>query len=468
MSLENLFCIYVGYLLTAYSCCKAAKGFDEEYEFVFGIPKTYDPNIPHVLLSTSSPDPVNATVTIPGTDFYEERSVTRTTYVDVALPNSVYLTGNGTDNNKTVVVRSSAKVSVHVMVNNGRSGDGFLVLPTSQLGVDHYVLSYTPYLWGSNYPSFICVSATGKRSFVRIRTVSGRTYDVALQRYESYQLIGNLGEDLSGSRIISDHAVAVIAGTQCSYIDDGGCDALVEQMLPVQLWGTRVVLSPFAGKDNGYIYRVLGSNRTTEAIISDIGMVTLTEGKWYEGNMTDAAIVTIDSDFPIFVMQYIKGGGSTMPRADTSMIIAPSRNIYTNIVTFPVYEVAVSTNKYFIHMIVNCNQVKGVTFDKNNSIASWELLATSDGDICSARREITAGSVHSISLEDENVTFTVAVYGLVEDGHKSSYAYLADIQNVENSPAAEKPPTSIATLTEFSSLTCCTICSVLLLFLLYT
>ena len=96
------------------------------------------------MLTTASLTPILTTVIIPGTEFEVNNTLARGDYVDLPLPASVYIIGTGKQDNRTVVVRSSGKITVHVMVNEGMSGDGFLVLPTKQLGADHYVLSYIP------------------------------------------------------------------------------------------------------------------------------------------------------------------------------------------------------------------------------------------------------------------------------------------------------------------------------------
>ena len=408
-------------------------GNHQEYDFVFGVPEVTFEDNPHVLLSTMSPIPINASVTIPGTEFEVHKILVRGDYVDLALPSTVYIIGTGVQRDKTVVVKASGKVSVHVMANEGKSGDGFLVLPTRQLGTDHYVLAYRPLL-GPNDRSFICVSALEGETSIRIKSNTGHIHntDIVLGRYESHQQLREAGIDLSGTQILSDHPITVIAGTQCSSVGGGSCDALVESMPPVKIWGTRVVLSPFAGKDNGYMYRVLGTNVTTAATISNVGTVTLTEGQWYENDTTDDTIVMIESNYPILVMQFIKGGGSSMPRADSSMILAPSTNMYSNSVTFPVFDVSVSTNNYYVHVITEYRQVNGLKFD-NLSMASWEKLVAPYGEMCSVRGSVTAGAVHTISHDDGNVRFTAAVYGLVlfvGSSHPGSYAYCAGIEDI--------------------------------------
>ena len=407
---------------------------DQQNRFVFAVPKTAGwARKGHVMISTASNGPVNVEVTIPGTNFEIRETVTNSLYVEVALPDSVLFEDTGKQERKTVIVRASVQKSVYVMVNDpasGAGGDGFLVLPISQLGTDHYVLAYTPY--NSGYPSFICVSAvSSKATTVEIRTNTKQTHRIVLRQYESYRLNGRLGswEDLSGSRVASDHPITVISGTEGSIIDHR-LDPVIESIPPVSIWGTHVVLSPFVGRQSGYTYRILGTNITTEVTISRFGTVVLKEGQWYEGNVTDNTIVTIDSNYPILAMQYIKSEYRSTIAAHTSMILAPSTNMYTtNSTTFPVFTVAGRTYKYSIHVIIECMKVPGLLYDENTSMENWERLTSDNGGMCSVRGDVTAGSVHTISHGDSEVKFTVAVYGLGED-YSASYAYPAAIHAI--------------------------------------
>ena len=400
------------------------------HEFVFGVPTAHVSDHPHVMISTASDDPVYATVTIPGTDFVINKTVTGGLYVAIRLPDSIYLVGSGKQEYKTVVVTASREVSVHVMANEGRNGDGFLVLPTSRLGTDHHVLAY--YIDIADLPSFMCVSAfSSDVTTVNIRSKSDEKRSISLKQYESYRLSLSR-KDLSGSRVISNHPVTVIVGAIIKFSKGGtdGFGSTLELIPPVDMLGTFVVMSPFVGKDNGYEYRVLGTNVTTTVTISlsDVGTVTLTKGEWYEGDVTDDTIVTIESNYPILVMQYIKGDGSSIH----SMIIAPSTNMYNrNSITFPVFTVKKYTCNYYINVIIECIYVQGLVYD-NISMRYWKKLTSDNREMCSVRANVTAG-VHTISHEASEAQFTVAVYGFgVDNNYETSFAYPSSIHDIHN------------------------------------
>ena len=398
---------------------------DEQNTFVFTAPKVGGWAISaHLMTSTVSKGLVYVRVTIPGTSYDRTHIVYNGRYVDVQLPDSVMFEGTGKQGGKTVLVRALGQISVHVMMDDPASGggsDGFLVLPVSQLGTDHYVLAYTPAGYADH--SFICVSAvSSEATTVEIRTNSGRTHSFVLLQHESYRWNGISYEDLSGSRVSSDHPITVISGTECSSIDDAGLDPVIESIPPVNSLGTQVIMSPFAGMDNGYKYRILGTHVTTEATISNVGKVILTEGQWYEGDVTDNTIVTIDSNYPILAMEYNKKNVrryhyddyDSVIEADSSMILAPSTNMYTSnhTIAFPVFAVGSRKYKYSINVIIECLKVSGLFYDEITSMENWETLTSDNGEMCSVRGDVTAGAVHTVSHTDSEAKFTVSVYGL--------------------------------------------------------
>ena len=216
---------------------------------------------------------VSVTLTVHGTTIQHNVQVTRSTYADIALPTSVLLERGDGLQDRTVVVRASAAVSVLVIDNEYANHDAFVALGSRQLGTQHYIASYTPY-YSTSYPSSFCLSALGEKTQVTIQTRAGQEYEVTLPAYQSYRFDGGMNEDLTGTYINSDKPVAVISGMDTQVpnsVADG--DALMVQNIPLKLWGTRFVLSPFLGRDSGYIYRVITANTTTTLEISNIGSV---------------------------------------------------------------------------------------------------------------------------------------------------------------------------------------------------
>ena len=246
---------------------------NEDFEVVFAIPEVntiVENKPPRVLISTTSLNPTSVTLSVPGNDIQHDVIVTRYDYADITLPTLVRLKQGDGLQNRTVIVRASALVSVLVIDNEYGSHDGFVALNSQQLGTQHYIASYKPY--HSSDPSFFCLCALGETTQVTIKTRAGQEYDVTLSAYQSYRFDGEIFEDLTGTFINSNKPVSVISGIFTWVpITIGNIDSLMVQNLPLKSWGTNFVLSPFFGRDSGYIYRVITANTSTSLQISNIG-----------------------------------------------------------------------------------------------------------------------------------------------------------------------------------------------------
>ena len=135
---------------------------DEAYEeqiHVFAIPMTRTSiDAPRVLISTSSPDPVNTSLTISGLEFEKNTTITKSTNADISLPVAARIATIGY-HDTTIIVRSSSDVNVHAFDNDYANGDGFLVLSTSQLGTEYRIPNYV--IYSPTYHSFVTTTALG-------------------------------------------------------------------------------------------------------------------------------------------------------------------------------------------------------------------------------------------------------------------------------------------------------------------
>ena len=147
------------------------------------------------------------------------------------------------------------------------SADGFLALPTSMLGTNYMVMAYrnSPAWYNTNvviggtefgvvasqdetHVTITPAAATGTRP-------AGESYDILLQRGETYRSINEDGADadFTGTTIVSDKPVAVLAGHRAALVPAScaAADHLVEQMPPTEMWGRQFVTMPLATRARG-------------------------------------------------------------------------------------------------------------------------------------------------------------------------------------------------------------------------
>ena len=118
-------------------------------------------------------------------------------------------------------------------------------------------------------------AATGGQ-FIPGVPVSFRT--ITIQSFQTFYLQVR-GGDISGTRIIANKPISVFSGHECANVPltSEPCDILIEQIPPIDTWGTKVVTIPLRTR-SGDILKVFASQDSTTVNVTytDInsGMVT--------------------------------------------------------------------------------------------------------------------------------------------------------------------------------------------------
>ena len=304
---------------------------------MFSVPTTYkysDP--PRVTITTSSPEPVNINISIPGLGFRTSSILTKHKHADFTLSPSLRLNkGDGTQN-KIIVVQSLGPAAVYVIDSEFAGGEIFLALPIFELGTKYFVASFTSV--DPKYPSFFCVSALDEETHVSFRSYSRRENHIALQAYESFRFDGAVGEDLTGTLVASDKPIAVVSGvyTQVPTGTDR-LDGLLEQLPSAESWGRNYILSPFLGRKSGYLYRVISSGHNVSLKISGEGVISLKAYSIFERHVVGDEMISVTADYPVMVIQYMTGYDSEdPPRGDPSVVVIRPLKSFTNNLTFAV------------------------------------------------------------------------------------------------------------------------------------
>ena len=114
-----------------------------EKSFFFNFPTPHVASYaPIVMITTPSITPVNVNISVPGIGFYQETTTIRQRHAEIALPTSTYLELSSDVQDKTVIVRADAGVSVYGMTSEGYHPGAFLAIPENKLGMDYLVVCY--------------------------------------------------------------------------------------------------------------------------------------------------------------------------------------------------------------------------------------------------------------------------------------------------------------------------------------
>ena len=149
---------------------------------------------------------------------------------------------------------------------------------------------------------------TGGR-FIAVAPIQFRT--VTIQRFQTFYLQVR-GRDISGTRIIANKPISVFSGHECADvpITSEPCDILIEQIAPIDTWGTEAVTIPLRTRDADIIKVFASQDSTTVNVTrTDIssGMVTrnsFTLNRNGHMELTIDDFTLIQSNNPIGVFQF--------------------------------------------------------------------------------------------------------------------------------------------------------------------
>jgi len=225
------------------------------------------------------------------------------------------------------------------------SNDASLLLPTRALTRRYIVSTYVnqiigglPAFGGVNLGGFVAIvgtadSESGTRVSVRL---TARVYDpnnrretigpgvrqFTLNAGDVIQLVGaEAGQDLTGSVIEADAAVAVYVGNACAQMPTRreACDHVEEQLLPIETWGRRYAVTAFRDRDASYRVRVVSARASNQ--LSFDGMLAPTEcstplaaGAFCEFEANGNFVLT--GTQPFLVTQYMVGQGAALPECN--------------------------------------------------------------------------------------------------------------------------------------------------------
>ena len=189
-------------------------------------------------------------------------------------------------------------------------------------------------------PSTVILHPFAKLSdgkFIPGASVDTRT--VTIQRFQTFYL-QVLNKDMSGTRIIANKPISVFSGHECASIplSSKPCDMLIEQIAPIDTWGTEVVTIPLITRSADVIKVFASHDFTTVSVThTDIssGMVTsnpsFTLGRNQFLDLVISDYTLIQSNNPIGVFQFSRSHTTdNVITSDPFMLSVPPCEQYRN------------------------------------------------------------------------------------------------------------------------------------------
>jgi len=330
------------------------------------------------LLFTSYSNSTQVTVTQRGGTFAHTVALGRDETVSLSVPGHVEHVGNWISD-KAILIQATEEISVVSISSKRYTMGATTVLPVGALGNKYYVV--TPKSVGSDGLKEFVVAA-GKTSASVSITVKGEfryngkkyspgsTLRIVLNPYHSFQL--QSGQDLSGTEITSDNAVAVFSGHSCVKIHTG-CDYVVEQLLPVAAWGTAYVVPPNPFQYYVDLVYVVAAEKAS--ITCNRGSVAVTEdieaGEVHEFEISQNSPLYVNASAPIQVVFFFTGARKSWYNRDPFLLNIPPVSTYCTS-----YRVRMLAG-YENHVVLTARNEDASTFalnQKTEGTMSWEAI----------------------------------------------------------------------------------------------
>ncbi|XP_071325188.1 IgGFc-binding protein [Trachinotus anak] len=286
-------------------------------EFALSFMQNFAPNYDTPSLQlyiTAVQAKAKVTVEVGPLNFKQEKTLNAGEGVTVSLPNSVEMYGS-TRSPNTVHIEASADVAVTAFSYKLYTADTTVVYPTAAWGTEYFI--FTPA--GSPYGSKKQFSVTNGKQINKVEIFprgsiyfQGRVYEsgshmvIDLQPYESVQL--QSVNDLSGTRVASQHPVAVFTGHTCTW-RFSKCNHVYEQLLPVSSWGSSFIVPPlsFQKRFDSLFLQASQPTRVTVKYGKREEALSLTRGQIKEIHYHDPETLSIQADHGIQVLLLFNG-----------------------------------------------------------------------------------------------------------------------------------------------------------------
>ncbi len=304
--------------------------------------------------------------------------------------------------NYTLHVKFDDEVTLYGINTQRWSSDAFLGLPEQELGTHYIVMSYpntiapdpTGKLFNrSDFPSQFAVLAIEDNTTVNVRptttlsTGQNSPFTKLLNKGQIYfaQADNKVGLDLTGTDIISNKPVLVYGShqrTNIPYTEAVGRDHLVEQLLPVNRWTNRAILTPHFQLEKSYmdanIARVIALNDNTTLSIDSASVKTLNAGEFVEIPLLRAQLLTATGPFQVAQFQHSTVDESVMHQKNDSigdpfMMLAFAPEQYDSIYSFESYDTKDFTYHY-INVVIPSERISTLVLDGAPVAAAFERI----------------------------------------------------------------------------------------------
>lgn len=332
----------------------------------------------------------------------------------VDLPKAVELSGTDKIEPKGIHILATADVAVYGSTRIDFTTDTYLALPNKCLGTEYLVSTYrnvfsgVPVLNGTQF-AIVAVANETEVTITPSSAAAGHPsqlpFAIKLNRGETYQLRNESGQpaDLTGSRIVSSKPVAVFGSHRCANVQSLNqffCDTVVEELLPIESWGTSFYVVPLATRASDTLRLLSASDQNLITLSTASGNDNLVLGKGEHKDLILDKPTRIISRGPLSVMQFANSSDADhVVNADPFMtLIQPSSTWLSEyrLCTPPSSEF----ERNFLNLVAPSSSILDATLINGVPLVAWDpariVRGLLPGGAVFAKVEIDAGNSYHV------------------------------------------------------------------------
>jgi hypothetical protein len=261
--------------------------------------------------------------------FNEAVTLSADGFYNLFIPSTYQQSGTGVLQSGFKVVSEKA-IAGYFINRASATTDMTYLLDEKALGTSYVVASMGA---GFGEGSQVAIHATQNNTAVTFTPKGGAAINVTLNAGETYKYAGGTN-DLTGSTVSADKAVAVFGGHNCAQVLPGrvACDTLLEQMIPNSnlsksylVSASKAAAEPGIGND---VMRVIATANNTEVKVDGAVVATLNSGEFYQFSLSGNSGAKIDASNPVMVAQYLIGQGSSSAVTDPALSLVPGSDTW--------------------------------------------------------------------------------------------------------------------------------------------
>ncbi|KAM6428804.1 IgGFc-binding protein-like [Liasis olivaceus] len=364
-------------------------------------------------------------ITVSTNNMKVHRTIDEGEIISIRLPISLEMLGTDVFD-RMVLIEADKDISVSSYNHIHDTGGGTIVYPTHQLGQLYYVVTPTEDTYyklkefaviAHEDLTAVTIQLKGTVTFQSKVYPAGTNLTTHLKAFEAIQLQSI--EDLSGTRVESNKPVAVLSGHICAG-KFAGSDHVVEQLLPVQSWGTTFIVPvlPFQTQyDIAYIVSAENTLLKYQSRFKEDSH-TLVAGEVLKLEVQKSDTLFISADAGIQVHLFFTGAKKGGVWYDSFLMNIPAIACYCS--SYHIYGIREFTNHVLI--IAKSSESSQITIEEG--AISWTQIP---GTVYSWGEQDVKVTDHALSVEHKNTPFGLFIFG---GGHYLGYGAAAHCSSI--------------------------------------